>query len=86
MSSIEQVKAGVARFGDETARQVSQLRAVAESMEQAVAQLRAVTTGTNHPRVMEALARMEQVKQRLNEAATLAQGAVESTKSYVASF
>ncbi|GAB2963115.1 hypothetical protein GCM10027280_59960 [Micromonospora polyrhachis] len=86
MASVEEVKAGVAQFGDQTAQQMAQIRAVAESMEQTVALLRAVTSGTSHPRVAEALARMEQVKQKLHEAAALGQGAVEATRSYVAGF
>jgi hypothetical protein len=86
MATVEEVKAGVARFGDETSQQVAKIRAVAQSMDQTSAMLRGVTSGTNHDRVTEALARLEQVKQSLNEAATLAQGAVESTKSYVAGF
>jgi hypothetical protein len=55
-------------------------------MDQTSALLRGITTGTNHARVAEALARLEQAKQKLNEAAALAQGALESTKSYVAGF
>jgi hypothetical protein len=86
MASVEEVKAGVARFGDETGRQAAQIRAVADSMDQSMAMLRGITTGSNHARITEALARMEQVKQRLNEAAALAQGAVESTRAYVAAF
>jgi hypothetical protein len=86
VASVEEVKAGVARFGDETARQVAQIRAISDSMDQASVLLRGITTGTNHARIAEALARMEQVKQKLNEAATLAQGAIEATKSYVSSF
>lgn len=85
MATVEEVKAGVARFGDETGRQVAQIRAIADSMDQSTALLRGITVGSNHARVAEALARVEQVKQKLNEAATLAQGAVEATRSYAAS-
>jgi hypothetical protein len=80
---VEDVKAGVARFGDETSRQVVQIRAVADSMDQTSAMLHGITSGANHARVAEAVARLEQAKQKLHEAATLAQGAVESTRNYV---
>ncbi len=86
MATVEEVKAGVARFGDQTTRQVAQMRAIADSMNETSALLRGITTGSNHAQVAEALARLEQVKQKLNEAAALAMGAVESTRSYVASF
>jgi hypothetical protein len=86
MATVEEVKAGVARFGDETARQVAQMRALIDSMEQNGALLRGITVGSNHARVAEALARVEQVKQKLNEAAVLAQGAAESARSYTSSF
>jgi small-conductance mechanosensitive channel len=84
MATVEEVKAGVARFGDETARQVQAMRAVAQSLDQAAGMLNAVTQGSNHPRVAEALARVEQVKQKLHEAAQIAGGAVESTRTYAA--
>jgi methyl-accepting chemotaxis protein len=86
MASIEEIKAGVARFGSETGQQAATIRSIADSMDQTTALLRGITTGSSHARVAEALARMEQVKQKLNEAATLAQGAVEATNSYAASF
>lgn len=86
MATVEEVKAGVARFGDETGRQVAQIRTVIDAMDRSAAMLRSVTSGSGHPRVAEALARVEQVKQKLQEAAVLAQGAVESTRSYAASF
>jgi hypothetical protein len=84
--SVDEVKAGMVRFGDETTRQVAQMRAVADSMERSVTLLRGVAAGANHTRMVEALARMEQARQRLQEAMMLAQGAVESTRSYVVGF
>jgi alanyl-tRNA synthetase len=86
MASVEEVKAGVARFSEETGRQMTAIRAVAQSMDQTSAMLKAVTQGSNHPQVGEALARIEQVKQKLTEATQLAAGAVDATKRYVAGF
>ncbi|MDM4719592.1 hypothetical protein QTQ03_08310 [Micromonospora sp. WMMA1363] len=64
---------------------MSQLRAVHDSLEQSLALLRAVTAGTGHPMIGEAISRMEQVKVKLNEPSQLAVGAVDATKRYAAS-
>jgi hypothetical protein len=86
MASVEEIKAGVTRFGEETGRQVTAIRAVAQSMDQTSAMLRAITQGSNHPQVGEALTRIEEVKRRLDEATRLASGAVEAAKRYSAGF
>jgi uncharacterized protein YukE len=86
MASIEEIKAGVARFSSETSQQAATIRGIADQLEQTTALLRSLTQGTSHSRVGEALSRMEQAKQKLHEATTLAQGAVEATNSYAASF
>lgn len=86
MATVEEVKGGVARFGDETSRQVAQIRAAMDAMDRSAALLRSITSGSGHPRVAEALAQVQQAKQKLNEATVLAQGAVESTRSYVSGF
>ena len=86
MASVEEVKAGIGRFSDETSQQAATIRSIADSMDRTSALLRGITSGANHAQVAEALVRLEQAKQRLHEAATLAQGAVEATNSYVAGF
>jgi hypothetical protein len=50
MASVEEVKAGMARFGDETARQVAQIRAIADSMDQTSALLRGIIAVTDSAR------------------------------------
>lgn len=84
MATVEEVKASVGRAGEKAAQHVTRIRAIVESLDKTSALLRSVTAGTNHAQVAEALARLEQAKQRLHEAATLTQGAVQSTKSYAA--
>lgn len=84
MATVEEVKANVGRAGEEATQHVVRIRAIVESMDRTSAMLRSVTAGTNHAQVAEALARLEQAKQRLHEAATLTQGAVEATKTYAA--
>lgn len=86
MTSVEEVKAGLTRFTDEATRQAATIASIAESMDRTSAMLRGITSGANAAQVAEALVRLEQAKQRLQEAATLARGAVESTNSYVAGF
>ena len=86
MATVEEIKAGVAQFGERTEQQVAQILAVVESVNQTTALLRAITTGTGHSQVAEALARLGQVREKLHEAATLARGAVGATRNYVAGF
>lgn len=86
MASIEEIKAGINRFGQETQQTVLQLRAVHDSLEQSLALLQAVTAGSSHPAVSQAVSQIQQVKAKLNEASQLAGGAVETTKRYAASF
>ncbi|MGW0436704.1 hypothetical protein ACWDV4_29685 [Micromonospora sp. NPDC003197] len=86
MATVEEIKAGVAQFGASTEQQVLQILAVAESINQTSALLRAITAGSTHGEVANALNRLEQVKQHLHEAAGLARGAVTATSSYVANF
>ncbi|MDG4799331.1 hypothetical protein [Micromonospora sp. WMMD980] len=86
MASIQEIKAGINQFGKASQEQIAQMRAVHDSINQSLAQLRAVTAGTAHPSVAEAIARMEQVKKNLNDASQLAGASIEATKRYAASF
>ncbi|MFY1699297.1 MULTISPECIES: hypothetical protein [unclassified Solwaraspora] len=86
MSSVEEVKAGVARFGDEVGQQVGAIRASAEALDRSTAALRGITSGSSHSQVSETIAKVEQAKQKLAEAAALTQSAIESSRGYTASF
>ncbi|MFF0234325.1 hypothetical protein [Micromonospora sp. NPDC005254] len=48
-----------------------------------LARLRAVAAGTGHPALSEAIARAEQSKQRLIEAATTLQGSTAAARQYI---
>ncbi|MFY1634507.1 hypothetical protein ACN27F_14715 [Solwaraspora sp. WMMB335] len=85
MSTVEEVKAGVARFGDQVGRQVGAIRASADALSASGAALRGITSGSSHAQVAETLAKLEQAKQKLAEAAALAQSAVESSRGYAGS-
>ena len=84
MASIDEIKAGVARFAAESSQQMATLGGVSQQLDQSSSGLRAVTSGTGHAQVAEALARLQQAKQKLAEAQQLVSGAVEATRGYVA--
>jgi hypothetical protein len=84
VASIDEIKAGVARFAAESSQQLATLGGVAQQLDQAGAGLRAVTSGTGHAQISEALARLQQAKQKLAEAQQLVSGAVEATRGYAA--
>lgn len=83
MSSIEEVKAALAQAAEQGGVTVQQIRASAESVEQMLSRLRAVAAGTGHPRIAEAIARGEQTKQQLAEAAALMQGSSQAARDYI---
>lgn len=85
MASIDEIKAGVARFASESSQQVAAISGVAQQLDQAGSGLQAVTSGTGHSQISEALARLEQAKQRLAEAQQLVSGAAEAAGSYAGS-
>ncbi|MET7708963.1 hypothetical protein [Micromonospora sp. NPDC005413] len=83
MASIEQVKAALAQATDQSNTTTNQIRAAIESTEQVLVRLRAVAAGTGHPTLAEAIARAEQNKQRLVEAATTLQGSSQAARQYM---
>ncbi|MEH1016359.1 hypothetical protein V6U90_25045 [Micromonospora sp. CPCC 206060] len=83
MASIEDVKAALFQIAEQANTTVHQIQASLESTERMLMQLRAIAAGTGHPAIAEAIARAEQSKQRLMEAATLAQGSAAATRQYI---
>ncbi|WP_422738381.1 hypothetical protein ACN263_03495 [Micromonospora sp. WMMD729] len=83
MASIEQVKAALAQAAEQSNTTTSQIRAAIDSTEQVLARLRAVAAGTGHPALSEAIARAEQSKQRLVEAASTLQGSTAAARQYI---
>jgi hypothetical protein len=83
MASIEEVKAALMQAADQGNTAVTQIQAAAAAVEQHLARLRAVAAGTGHPKIAEAIARGEQSKQRLAEAAHLVQGGAQAAREYL---
>lgn len=84
MASVEEVKAGLSAASSEASGTVAQARAAKESADKMITRLRAVAQGTSHPKIQEAIAKAEQAKQKLDEAAALANAAAESARAYMA--
>ena len=82
MSSVEELKARVAASVAQTEQAVLGIRAAADQLEEAVARLRITSVGTVSPLLVESIARLEQARARLDEAAVLARGAVDSATTY----
>ncbi|MEH1127046.1 hypothetical protein [Micromonospora sp. CPCC 206061] len=82
MANVEEVKAHVAASVDQTHRAVTALRGVADQLDEALARLRLTAVGSVHPTVLDAISRLEQAKSRLDEAQTLARGAIDSADRY----
>ncbi|GAB3808854.1 hypothetical protein [Micromonospora zhanjiangensis] len=83
MSSIEEVKAALLQAAEHGNQTVNQIQAAAAGIDQMLGLLRAASAGTGHPKIAEALARGEQSRQRLAEAAALVQGGSQAAREYV---
>jgi hypothetical protein len=82
MASVEEVKVHVAASVDQTQRAMAALRAVTDQLDEALSRLRLTAIGSAHPSVVDAIARLEQARSRLDEAQTLARSAVDSADAY----
>ncbi|MGI5213555.1 hypothetical protein [Plantactinospora sp. CA-290183] len=82
MASIEEVKAALVQAAEQGNATLNQIRSAAEQTEQVLTRLRGVAAGTNHGKVLEAIQRAEQSRQRLHEAATLIQGSATAAREY----
>ena len=82
MASVEEVKAHVAASVDGTQRAVTGMQQVADQLDEALGRLRLTAMGSVHPTVLTAISQLEQARSRLDEAATLARGAMDSADQY----
>ena len=82
MASVEEVKANVAASVDGTQRAVAGIQQVTDQLDDALALLRMTAIGSFHPSVASAIAQLEQARSRLDEAQTLARGAMDSADAY----
>ncbi|RZT83053.1 hypothetical protein EV382_6373 [Micromonospora violae] len=83
MASIEEVKAALMQAAEQGSVTINQIRAAVENTEQMLTRLRAISAGTGHPTIAEAIARGEESRQRLAEAMTLIQGSAEAARRYI---
>ncbi|MEV6630012.1 hypothetical protein AB0M54_04575 [Actinoplanes sp. NPDC051470] len=82
MASVEEVKANVAASVDGAERAVTGIQHVTQQLDDALTLLRMTAIGSFHPSVASAIAQLEQARMRLDEAATLARGAIDSGNTY----
>lgn len=82
MPSVEEVKVHVGASVDEAQRAMAAMRAVTDQLDEALARLRLTAVGSVHPSILDAIARLEQARSRIDEAQTLARTAVDSADAY----
>jgi hypothetical protein len=82
MPSVEEMKLHIAASIDEVDRAVLGIRGVTERIDEALHRLRLITAGSAHPRVADAIMRIEAAREKLVEAQALAIGGVEAAQTY----
>jgi hypothetical protein len=82
MPGVEDVKLHISASVDEVDRAVAGIRGVLERVDDALARLRFAVVGTAHPRALDAILRLEEVRQKLIEAQTLALGSIDAAQEY----
>jgi hypothetical protein len=82
MSSVEELKVRVGGTVAQTNDALAKLRGVGASFDEALNVLRFTATGTVHPVLLDAIVRLQQARERLNEAHALATGAVSSIDAW----
>lgn len=82
MSSVEEVKVRVAASATQTREAMLALRAVGDRLDEALTVLRLSAVGAVHPALLDAVSRLEQARQRIDEAHTLANSAVDATEQW----
>jgi hypothetical protein len=82
VSSVEEIKLRVAATVTQTSEALVRLRAVGQSFDEALNILRLTAAGSVHPTLIDAITRLEQARERINEAHALATGAVADADSW----
>jgi alanyl-tRNA synthetase len=86
VASIEEIKSGVNRFTVATKEQVAEIQAVRAQLEQDLALLITVTSGTGHPQITAAISSLKEIGTKLDNASKLATDAATTAGRYAASF
>lgn len=84
MPSVEEIKLHLAGSVDQSQRAMAGMRGVADQLDEALTRLRLTAAGTAHPSLVNAINLLEQAKSRLDEAHTLANGAIDAANTYQA--
>ncbi|MGC4854215.1 hypothetical protein ACLQ24_12670 [Micromonospora sp. DT4] len=84
MASIEEIKAGVNRFAVATKEQVAEIQAVRAQLEQDLALLMSVTSGTGDPQIAAAISSLKEIRTKLNTASDLASDTANMVARYTA--
>ena len=82
MTTVEEVKARVAATVGQTNEALAQLRAVVRSFDEAANMLRLTAAGSVHPALIDAVVKLEQARERVLEAHTLASAAVSDADAW----
>ena len=82
MPGVDEVKLHIAASVDDVERAVVGMRATIERFDEALSRLRIATAGSVHPGVVEAIGQIQQARQKVEEAQTLALAGVAAAQSY----
>jgi hypothetical protein len=83
--SVEELRAAVAQFTGEVGDQIAMVSGVLSALDQSMSFLAQITSGTNNPKVTDALSCVSGMKQRLEEAIQLGSAAVQHAEQYAQS-
>jgi molecular chaperone GrpE (heat shock protein) len=82
MANVEEVKAHVAASVDGAGRAVTGIQQVTDQLDDALTLLRMTAIGSFHPSVANAIAQLEQARNRLDEATQLTRAAMDAANVY----
>ncbi|MBB5871247.1 hypothetical protein F4553_004626 [Allocatelliglobosispora scoriae] len=82
MSSVEELKLRVAATVAQTNQAMLQLRGVGQQLDEAIGMLRLTAAGSVHPTLIDAVNKLQQARERLDEAQLLANGAITDADSW----
>ncbi|MEQ4301361.1 hypothetical protein ABNF97_08220 [Plantactinospora sp. B6F1] len=84
MSSIGEIKAGLARSRGEAEKALAQLNSVNAEIDKTITALQALAAGTQQPAVLGAISKLGAAKQKFGEGAGLIRAAIDQTEKYSA--
>jgi hypothetical protein len=76
VASVEELKLRVGATVAQTGQALTQLRGVGQQLDEAIGMLRVTAAGSVHPTLLDAITKLQQARERLDEAHLLASGAM----------